>query len=107
MTAADVALIADPRTPDGSRPLMLGRPVDFLEPRVATEPLDCFIASHARRHNIPVHPDCRQRIEPAEHYLRQLHRDVRDAPTGVTWAYCAPCAVREAAWWHVQEETTP
>lgn len=98
-------LLTQQRPPDGTRPLELGRHVPFLEPTVATEQRTCFVADHARRYETPVHPDCRQVIRPGEHYLLHLQRDDSDNPTGRSWAYCAPCAVREAAWWDVREAT--
>lgn len=93
------------RIPDGTQPLEVGRPVAFLEPAVATEPLRCFVDAWADRYgtSVPVH--CRRTIAPGEHYL--LHRQLDDAgaPTGASWSYCAPCAVTDAEAWAVHEAT--
>lgn len=86
------------RTPDGTRPLIVGRPVDFLEPALLEDPLSrlCFYVDS---------PGCRQHIQPGEHYLLHHDRDGADVRTGRTWSYCAPCAIREGHWWDVREAT--
>lgn len=93
--------------PDASRPLQVGRPVPFLEARIATEQLECSLARFAQTNRVPIDPTCRRTIEPGEHFLAHLSRDVDTLePTGRTWSYCAPCAVRECHWWDVREVTS-
>lgn len=89
--------------PAGTRPLEVGRPVDFLEAALhdTDEPLDCFYATSRN----PL-PDCRRIIVRGEHYLRHLERDGDDVPTDRAWAYCAPCAIAHATAWGVREATS-
>lgn len=95
----------EPRVPDGTRPLEVGRPVPFLEPQLAVEELACFYAGHAEQHRLPLPEHCRRVIAAGEHFLSHIQRDWRDEPTGERLSYCAPCAVRFAAAWDVREAT--
>jgi hypothetical protein len=96
-------------TPDGSRPLEVGRPAPFLIPSyvdpVTGAERTCFTVATAEHFGVDVPAACRVRIVTGDHYLRRAERDTDNQLTGRVSAYCAPCAVSLWAAWDVREVT--
>jgi hypothetical protein len=98
------------RAVDGTRPLEVGSPpsnpsfAPTLHDPTAMDPLPCHVVVHNEAFSLEIPTECRRQIQPGDHYLLHTQR-MNDTPTGLTWAYCAPCAVRDYHFWDVREAT--
>ncbi|MBV9291076.1 MAG: hypothetical protein JO222_01405 [Frankiales bacterium] len=99
-------LLEDHRLADGTRPLVIGRSVPFLSIErlhPTADSVACFTVALSAGNNDQPPAHCQRRIQPGRWYLQQLERDGDDVETGRVFAYCAPCAIRDAAAWDVRE----
>lgn len=101
----DLELVqAEHHVPDGTRPLIIDKPLLGLEATTAPRHYLCHMAQHNAAHNLPSPSGCRETILGGEHVLRHVERDIGGVllATHVTW-WCAPCAIREWGFWGVRE----
>lgn len=92
--------------PDGTRPLVLGRALASLSPAFldpSDQPVQCWIAKVAALEMLDPPAFCQQTIEPGRHYLIHTETDAGFHTLPLRRAYCAPCAIREWAFWDVHE----